>query len=188
MAFRTLTAVVMLATMLGAASAADEDRLVQDSRAAAKELGERLKSKLVAALGEGGPVQAVQVCSEIAPALAADLSAAKGLEVGRTSLRYRNPDNAPDAWERAVMERFQARKAAGEDPKALEYHEIVEQDGQRVFRYMKAIPTAEVCTTCHGETIAAPIAAKIDEIYPQDQARGFEPGDLRGAFTVSRKP
>jgi hypothetical protein len=51
---------------------------------------------------------------------------------------------------------------------------------------MKAIPTGAVCLACHGETIAPPIAAKINELYPQDQATGFREGDLRGAFVVTK--
>lgn len=41
-----------------------------------------------------------------APAMAERLSRASGAEVGRTALRVRNPANAPDAHERAVLERF----------------------------------------------------------------------------------
>ena len=42
------------------------------------------------------------------------------------------------------------------------------------------------CVTCHGETIAPSIAAKIDELYPADKATGFREGDLRGAFVVTK--
>jgi hypothetical protein len=51
---------------------------------------------------------------------------------------------------------------------------------------MKAIPTGEVCQTCHGVEIAPPVSAKIRELYPQDQAIGFKTGDLRGAFTITQ--
>jgi hypothetical protein len=27
---------------------------------------------------------------------------------------------------------------------------------------------------------------KIDELYPNDQARGYSPGDIRGAFTIQQ--
>jgi cytochrome c553 len=64
--------------------------------------------------------------------------------------------------------------------------EVIEEDGHKTFRMMKAIPTAEVCTQCHGSEIAEPVAAKLDELYPEDQARGFEVGDLRGAFTLKK--
>ncbi|MBK6511624.1 MAG: DUF3365 domain-containing protein [Haliea sp.] len=52
------------------------------------------------------------------------------------------------------------------------------------FRYMKAIPTGDVCTGCHGTQIAAPLANALKERYPADRATGFVAGDLRGAFSV----
>jgi hypothetical protein len=69
----------------------------------------------------------------------------------------------------------------------LEHHEVVEQDGKKVFRWMKAIPTAKVCLNCHGgDTVAAPVEAKLKELYPTDQARGYSVGDIRGAFTITQ--
>ena len=65
--------------------------------------------------------------------------------VARTSLKYRNPDNATDAWERKVLEQFEARKANGEDPKQITHTEVVEDGGKKTFRFMKAIPTGPVC-------------------------------------------
>jgi hypothetical protein len=51
---------------------------------------------------------------------------------------------------------------------------------------MKAIPTAELCLTCHGEALDPELQATLDELYPADKARGFKEGDIRGAFTLSR--
>ena len=81
------------------------------------------------------------------------------------------------------MQDFAAKLKDGADPKTLEASKT--EDG--TFRYMKAIPTGGVCLACHGEKIAQPIAAKLDSLYPDDQARGFKQGELRGAFTLSKK-
>jgi hypothetical protein len=104
--------------------------------------------------------------------------------VARTSLKYRNPDNAPDAWERMVLEQFEERKANGEDPKQMAYADVVKEDGTKQFRFMKAIPTGPVCLACHGETIDAAVEARIQQLYPGDRARGYNAGDIRGAFTI----
>ena len=86
-----------------------------------------------------------------------------------------------------MLERFEKRKAAGEDVTALEYHEVTEAGGKRTFRWMKAIPTAEVCLACHGgDNVAPAVEAKLADLYPQDQARGFQVGDIRGAFSVTQ--
>jgi hypothetical protein len=39
---------------------------------------------------------------------------------------------------------------------------------------------------CHGELIATDVLQKIRAVYPLDQATGFKPGDLRGAFSVTK--
>ncbi|MEX2498681.1 MAG: DUF3365 domain-containing protein [Wenzhouxiangellaceae bacterium] len=41
------------------------------------------------------------------------------------------------------------------------------------------------CVICHGESIAPELAETIKQLYPQDQATGFAPGELRGAFSVT---
>jgi hypothetical protein len=51
---------------------------------------------------------------------------------------------------------------------------------------MKAIPTAKVCLACHGSAITPEVTAALDEAYPQDQARGYAEGDIRGAFSLSK--
>jgi hypothetical protein len=173
--------------LMGWAWAGEPDSArVGQARAAVKELGEGLKGQLMAAIKAGGPISAIGVCKTIAPALADKAGAARGLKVGRTSLRVRNPANAPDAWERGVLEDFAAQVKAGTDPGKLEHAETVtDASGASTFRYMKAIPMGAVpCLTCHGAPEPA-LKAEITRLYPQDRATGFKPGELRGAFTVS---
>ena len=173
-----------LCLSLGGSFAQDSEPLVAASRAAVKVYATRLKGELVKAMKSGGPLQAIEVCHGKAPMIAREVSLEKGLRIGRTSLKTRNPGNAPDAWERKVLVSFEERKARGESPSKMEYSELVERNGQREFRYMKAIPTGAVCMNCHGADIAPAVAAKLDALYPQDQARGFKMGDIRGAFTI----
>ncbi|WP_171946441.1 DUF3365 domain-containing protein [Hyphomicrobium sp. CS1GBMeth3] len=168
-------------------AAADAASLAS-ARAAIKGLGETLKTQLVAAIEAGGPVAAVDVCHTIAPQIAKDQSRAHGVSIARTALRVRNTANAPDAFERRVLEDFVRQIEAGADPTKLEYAETVRDNGENVFRYMKAIPTAaEPCLTCHGSNLEPVLKAEILRLYPNDQATGFAPGSLRGAFTVKQK-
>ncbi|MGB7930683.1 MAG: DUF3365 domain-containing protein [Gammaproteobacteria bacterium] len=174
-----LTVVVYHASAL----AAEPESQVDESRAVAAEFMKTLKGELMQAMQAGGPVNAVGVCNLRAPAIAAEMGSLKGWQVGRTSLKLRSLANAPDEWERARLESFEQRKQAGENPAQLEYYAVVEQDGVPVFRYMKAIPTAEPCLACHGAKIDPAVEAKLAELYPMDQARGYRVGDIRGAFT-----
>lgn len=152
-----------------------------------KQFATTLQGELKGAIKEGGPVNAVQVCKDRAPAIAAGLSDESGWAVGRTSLKTRNVAlNTPDAWETEVLEQFESRKANGESPKGMSYASVVETDDGKVYRYMQAIPTGEVCLACHGKDITPDLVKALDEAYPEDQARGYELGDIRGAFTLSK--
>ncbi len=163
------------------------DDRVKKSRQTAKQFMQSLKGELQTAMKAGGPVNALDVCNTKARLISQQHSDASGWRVARTSLKTRNPANAPDAWERSVLEKFDARKKAGEAPKAMEHYEVMEQDGKKVFRWMKAIPTQEVCLKCHGgDTVAPAVEAKLKKLYPTDQARGYAVGDIRGAFTITQ--
>jgi cytochrome c553 len=166
--------------------AADYTAEVTASRETAQEFMQTLKQELQAAMQEGGPVNAVSVCNLTAPAIASTYSIRNGWDVGRTSLKTRNPGNTPDAWERAVLVSFEERKRAGEDPAMMEFYEVVSQDGSNELRYMKAIPTAPLCLACHGQQLDSIVKTRIETLYPQDQALGYQEGDIRGAFSITQ--
>lgn len=163
-----------------------QKKFEQEATTAIKELAGSLKSSLMAAMQDGGPVEAVAVCNLIAPTLAAEISKKYGMDIRRTSLKVRNPDNEADAWETDVLQRFETRLAAGEAIQKLTFSEKVSSPEGEHWRMMKAIPTDKVCLSCHGSKIAAPIQANIDKYYPDDMATGFKLGDIRGAFTVKK--
>jgi len=157
------------------------------SRALVGRFAKTLKAALMKGMSGGGPANAIKVCNTEAPAIAKGLEPDEGWSIRRTSLKLRNPHNAPDAWERAALEAFDKEKAAGTDPHTLEKHEVVQEGGKRVFRYMKAIPTAGLCLTCHGEELPVDVKTSLDELYPKDEAHGFKAGDIRGAFSVRKE-
>jgi hypothetical protein len=160
---------------------------VKASRAAAQKFGATLLAELQRAMQNGGPVNGIAVCHDKAAQIALDVSKTEGMTIRRTSLKPRNAANAPDAWETSALKEFEVRKAQGEPANKLELSAIVAgADGQKTFRYMKAIPTAAVCLACHGEHISPDVDAKLKELYPSDTARGYKEDDLRGAFTISR--
>jgi hypothetical protein len=177
-----------LITVIGTlpAHAGEYTQELQDSRDTVREFMQTLKQELQSGMQEGGPVNAISVCNLSAPGIANTYGVRKGWDVGRTSLKLRNPDNAPDAWERKVLESFEERKLAGEDPAKLEYHEVVSQDGVSKLRYMKAIPTAGLCLACHGEHVDSIVTTRLEKLYPEDRAVGYKAGDIRGAFTISQ--
>jgi len=182
------TLVLALGSVSVARAQTAQDPRVAEAKGLIKEFATTLKGELQAAMKAGGPTQAIKVCQERAPAIAQEISERSGWEVGRTSLKTRNTAlNAPDDWERTVLVKLDERKAAGESAQTLAFFEETEDaDGNTSFRFMKAIPTAQVCLACHGSAITPEVAAAIDAAYPEDQARGYALGDLRGAFSVSK--
>jgi len=153
---------------------------VERAEAAAAELGKRLKSRLMETIGSEGPVAAIRVCSEEAPEIARQVSADSSLTVSRTSLKVRNPDNAANARERAVLELWRNKVEGGTPASALEPFASDSDD----FLWMKPIIAEPPCLMCHGSDVPEAVADAIAERYPRDRATGYSAGDLRGAFVV----
>jgi hypothetical protein len=181
-----LALAALLALPLIAAEPPSPEALASQARSLAGNLMLSLQGELFAAMKDGGPVKAVDVCRVKAPQIANATATGTPWKIGRTAMKVRNPQNAPDAWETAKLEEFRKRLAAGEEMKAIEAFEVVEKEGRQTFRYMKAIGTTSPCLNCHGASLTPEIAAKVKELYPEDQAIGFAAGQLRGAFTLSR--
>ncbi len=145
--------------------------------------GAQLKTELSTAMAAGGPVAAINVCQQRAPEIARELSDSTGFSLNRVSLKPRNPKlGPPNDWQTAVLTGFAKRAAKGEDPTTLLWHQNT--DGE--FRMMKAIPTAAICLTCHGQQLSAPVAKALANRYPGDQATGYRAGEIRGAFVVTQ--
>lgn len=183
-----MTAALCGLTVPAPAVAADDiEALKAEAAGIVKSFSLELQGALLTAMQEGGPVSAIAVCKEKAPEIAAAAEAASGWSVARASHKLRNPDNAPDSYTAAVIDDFVAREAEGEVAKSLSRAEIVEEDGQTVFRFVKAIPTSQPCLNCHGgDNVKPETVAKLAELYPDDAARGFAVDQMRGVFTLSK--
>lgn len=181
-------AAAISALLLSASAQAGETEADLKAQAAniVKDYAGSLQSALKGAMEQSGPVAAIGVCHERGPAIAAELSAKTGWKVARTSLKPRNPGSAPTAHETAVMTEFEARLAAGEKAEALIHATAEQEDGRLVFHVVKAIPTAELCLTCHGAALDPAVKNRLTELYPTDTATGFKIGQMRGVFTLSK--
>jgi len=178
-------AVLAAVALLAASCVADDDpgraERLTESRELTGRFAAMLQGELKEAFGNGGPALAIGVCKERAPLIATELSRLAGAKVRRTSLRYRNPANAPEPWETEVLFEFDERAARGDAAQPLEY--LVEHDDGTV-RYMAAIETRGVCLACHGSALASGVEDILAKDYPYDRARNYVAGDIRGAFSV----
>ena len=186
-----IASMLLCSAVLQPALAADDieqrkNASIQASKVLVNELSSVLKKQIKAS----GPAEAINVCRELAPSITGRISNANGWKMTRVSQRYRNSLlGMPDAWEKDVLQKFEQRRQAGEDLKQVAYSEVViEPSGEKYFRFMKALPTGEVCLTCHGnkDTIPEAVQQKLNLLYPLDQATGFSTGDLRGAISIKQ--
>jgi len=164
-----------------ALSEAEQQQLVQQAQIKVKEFGGALLHTVQSSMQAGGAEQAIQSCQLLAPQLANQASS-NGWEVARTSLKVRNPANQPDAWEQQVLEKFAQQAVQGVAVSELKYAEFVEGK----LRYMQAIDIKQPCLACHGQQISPQIQAKLTQLYPNDQAIGYQLGELRGAFSLQK--
>jgi len=161
---------------------------LDEARGIAATVPVNLLTVLTAELNRSGPAGAIEVCRDKAPEMARAASQRTGWGVRRASLKNRNPDGVPDAWERAALERFDAQAAAGVAGSTLETYQVVSEDGKPYFRYAKALPTQALCVQCHGaaDKLSEPVKAKLQALYPNDRATGYEPGQIRGALFLKK--
>jgi len=164
-------------------SAKELAQVIEKGNLASGTLMKSLGTQLKAAMSSGGPESAIHVCSQVAGPITKSTNAElKGITVSRTSLRVRNPKNAPDQIDLRILNDWQKLSDAGEK---LPANEVIRVDSGTAHFY-KPIMVQVICLKCHGrtETLAPKLVTLLDEKYPEDKARGFSEGDLRGVFRV----
>ena len=155
---------------------------------ASQKLLKNLQAALMEAMQEGGAVNAITVCKDTAQILTGEISESlgEGISIKRTSVKYRNPANAPDAMEKSVLERYAIAAARGEELPPFILQKF-RNDGDWVYRYCKPLKVMQLCTNCHGaeSQIDPEVKTVIEAKYPQDRATGYETGDFRGVVSVT---
>ncbi|NPA54008.1 MAG: DUF3365 domain-containing protein [Aquificae bacterium] len=186
---KILAAGLVSALIFGGAIASEhehediKEEVVEIGQKASKKLLKTLVSELKKAMQEGGPYKAVEVCSQKALKLTEKVAKEEGVEIKRTSFKYRNPKNAPDEYEKEALEYFEkALKEKGQLPK---YY--VQKVNENEYRYYMPLKVKAVCLTCHGDPkhMDKKLLEKIRALYPNDKAVGYKEGDFRGVIRVS---
>lgn len=154
----------------------ERGRAIQDTTFAT------LRGKLAAAMQAGGPLEALDVCNTAAYALTDSLSALYEVDIRRATLRPRNPGNRARDDEAEVIARWAAALDAGEG-----IGPVVHEVDASTVAYYGPIRVMEPCLACHGvegTNVSTETLAKLAELYPDDEARGYGAGDLRGAWSL----
>ncbi|MBE0472579.1 DUF3365 domain-containing protein [Rhodoferax sp.] len=182
---KILPSVILLASLN---ALADDAATLTEARKVAGSVPPKLLQVLSEEIAKGGPASAIEVCRDKAPQMAKAASEQSGWAIRRVSLRNRNPKAVPDAWERAALEDFDRRAAAGESPASLEKGELVSEGSRKEYRYMKALPVQQMCLACHGapDQLEPAVISKLKTLYPADLGVGYSVGQIRGAITIRK--
>jgi len=169
----------------------------ESSRTEFREIGDRVAAALFVNLGEtlqkqiaqNGVEAAIPFCNAAAlPLTTGTAEKFEGVQsVRRIGVRTRNPENLPDAADRAVLEELlQNWSREAPQPTSL-LREVKTDSGETEWRYYRPITLTVTCLACHGtpQQISPSVLTAIRKIYPGDQAIDFQEGDLRGAVVVT---
>ena len=151
---------------------------VAQAEKAAGDLKKTLLSRLTRAMKSGGAGAGIEVCSTQARTLSQEVATRNGVQIGRSSERLRNPENAPRAWVRSYLNSVKGMPAAAAKPAVYDLGKSV--------GVVQPLGTLPLCVQCHGqsESLSAEVKKRLANSYPEDQATGFAVGDLRGVLWV----
>jgi len=143
-----------------------------------------LGKKLKGALGSGGVDHAISYCNLQAFPLIDSLSKQYQADIRRVSNKNRNPADAPNGLELQVFEAYEEQHADS-TPLATNVQPL--GDGEYLFTKPIIIDNA-LCLTCHGtfdNGLTNETAEFIKSKYPNDNATGYQIGDLRGMWSIT---
>lgn len=156
---------------------AEVKALLEPAKKAQGHLGIRLIGELSRAVNSKGAAEAVQVCNVEVDGIRQGVEAEFGVDVGRTSHKLRNPKNTPPTFMKPIVEARYPQPVALEGP-----------DGEIGWSF--PLRLGPICANCHGkdDKIAPGVNERVAELYPEDEATGFEVGELRGWIWAISKP
>ncbi|HVU35080.1 MAG TPA: DUF3365 domain-containing protein [Opitutaceae bacterium] len=103
-----------------------------------------------------------------------------------TSLKVRDPANAPDPAEELALARVQSGIDLGMAPEIL-VQRIDSPGGGHEWRVYRPVAVLRQCAICHGPADQQPadLRAALQARYPNDQADGYQTGEWRGLIRVT---
>lgn len=135
------------------------------------------------ALQQGGAEYAVGFCNLQASSIVDSLSRKHNATIGRVSKKNRNPENN--------LKNDKEKKLWKDMAKALKaghaHDTLLMTDNQLIF-YRPIITLMPGCLECHGtpgEKILPSTLEKIQTLYPEDKATGYELNEFRGLWKIS---
>ncbi len=142
-----------------------------------KELGKNL----MAAIQKEGTLGAMEFCNVQAYPLTDSMAVVHKAKIKRVSDKPRNPANQANDEELGYIESFKNTIASGNEVEPI----MTEENGQ--VHFYSPITTNAMCLQCHGkpeEQIQPATMAKLQDLYPADQAIGYTEDEVRGIWAI----
>jgi len=149
-----------------------------------KTLGQNLQK----ALQEGGVENAISFCNLNAMPLVDSLSKHFDAEIRRVTMKPRNQNDFPTDIEKELLEAYDYQ---WKDSLPMQSN-VQTLEGDKYLFTKPILVENALCLTCHG-TFENGLLEETKEFikskYPEDQATGYNIGDLRGmwSITISKK-
>jgi hypothetical protein len=142
-----------------------------------------LMNALLTAGADSVPEQAVSFCHEEAAGILSQITDAQRIKIQRVAEKFRNPNNALQPEDLTVWDRWKKQLAQGQ---TLGSEVEINTNNHKVYRapIFLGMP---LCERCHGDenTFSPELQKTLARLYPNDKARNFRQGDLRGMWKIT---
>ena len=175
----------LLITMISNSETVETNKsvILNEAKNLLKETAKQYKNTLIQGLQYNNLEKALKYCNkEVEQLVSKDNE--KGFTIKRVSLRPRNNNNYPNIYEKEILEKFNKLSLKDNKDFVLEHSEIIKDENNNKFVYVKAIRIKEVCLNCHGSNISSDLKKEIQKLYPDDKAINYKLNDIRGAFVM----
>jgi hypothetical protein len=142
-----------------------------------------LSSRLGKAIADAGLTNAIEFCSVHGIAFTTAVGVTNRVVLRRVTHRPRNPQNRADTSEVTLIQRFEKESSQGTTSKPA----VVVNSPETITYYAPIVLKLPLCLSCHGQPgtdIKPEVLANISKTYPNDEAKGFKPGEVRGLWRV----
>lgn len=156
--------------------------LIEKGKQISASLSGALLTKLSSEIQANGTVEAIKYCSVNALPLTDSIAKLEKVKISRVSHKNRNPANAANEEEMALIKNYiaQIEKGAATAP-------VITTGKGKYTYYAPVVIAMPTCLKCHGKPdtdIDAEVLNALKTLYPEDQATGFAMGELRGLFKI----
>ena len=165
-----------------------ESQILEEAMKWGEEISTEAQTQLIGALqnaiAEKGVEEAIRFCNVQALPILAEVGDKYNVSIRRASNDYRNPEDQVKDYEAEILDAYayNTENAIKNEPN------IQKLDNGEFLLFTKAIQIPNsLCLNCHGEPgkdITEETLKVIDELYPDDKAKGHQIGDLRGMWSI----